>query len=89
MPNRGSYVQGKGLTAANATELPSEGPFARMARLRAEAEANQQEKDQKDTQQPAVNLTAPAGPAVSNPSPSCSVAVNHLDFSYPGLGKIA
>ena len=79
------------VVAANA-ELPSEGPFARMARLKAEAEAKQAD-DSKQAPQPAqpaqVNLTASAGPAaVAASSPTLSVVVDKLEFSYPGLGEL-
>jgi hypothetical protein len=88
-----THPQGKGLVAAKPEEMQSEGPFARMARLKVEAEAQkeaqqQQEPKQVDAEAPAgAAPAAPAAEAAPVPSSGTSIVINHLDFSYPGLGE--
>jgi hypothetical protein len=108
-----THPKGAGLTAARPAELPTEGPFARLAKQRAEAEAQAkqqqqeagQEKDQQQQNGHAAEAAAAAGGgAAAGPGPCSeaanggaangaaaapSVAVRHLDFSYPGLGERA
>eukprot|EP00878_Enallax_costatus_P043621 GHUV01051652.1.p1 GENE.GHUV01051652.1~~GHUV01051652.1.p1 ORF type:complete len:330 (+),score=71.13 GHUV01051652.1:356-1345(+) len=74
-----THPQGKGLTAAHASELQTEGPFARLAAKRAAAEQNgQQIATNGHTQK---SQAAEAGQDDSG----CSISVKHLNFSYPGL----
>lgn len=77
-----THPKGKGIAAANATELQTEGPFARLAAKRAAAE---------ETEQQATNgHTHDEAPVQNDQQQSRrSIVVNHLDFCYPGLGEYA
>lgn len=80
---------------ANAVLPVSEGPFERAARLRKEAEAsgaaaNGGGAQPMDTQQQAQPSSVSQGQ--SQPAGKLQgelIAVNNLDFSYPGLGACA
>jgi CCR4-NOT complex subunit CAF16 len=92
VPVATTHPLGKGLAVAKPEVLQSEGPFARMARLKAEAEAQQKAQQQEQPQAVQVSITASAVAAspAAEPAPAASafsIAVSHLDFSYPGLGE--
>ncbi|KAI8464241.1 MAG: P-loop containing nucleoside triphosphate hydrolase protein [Monoraphidium minutum] len=91
-----THPKGAGLVAAKTAELPTEGPFARMARLKQEQEA----QGQAPAAQQAAAAPAAAVPAAPDAQPqgaggadgsangsgaAASISVQHLDFSYPGL----
>jgi len=88
-----THPNGKGIAAANLTVLASEGPFARAARLRAEAEAATAAQTKSDGNDVSSNdhdksngdACETSGSGAQHCS-SESVVVNHLSFSYPGLG---
>ncbi|KAL6764419.1 P-loop containing nucleoside triphosphate hydrolase protein [Haematococcus lacustris] len=81
---------GKGLTAALVQSVESEGPFARMARLAAEAKAN---GTSAAAVQPQNGGLAHVNGHSANQEPTAPeeavldsvIAVNDLTFSYPGL----
>eukprot|EP00798_Chlamydomonas_sp_ICE-L_P003124 gene3124-13136_t len=78
VPVSASHPLGLGLVAANAVELPSEGPFARLGKAKVEAPA------QPKVDAPDVTMT----PAETEPAPSSdapTVVLDNLTFSYPGL----
>lgn len=89
-----THPKGAGLQAAKAAELPTEGPFARLARQKQEQEQHgqQQQQQQAAPQNGSATGTQPGATASaeqqqhgqSNSVPP-SVFVQHLDFSYPGL----
>lgn len=66
-----------GLVAAQAAELPTQGPFARMA---------QQPADQGSTKQAAAAAADPVPAATANGSNDWAVETCSLSFSYPDLG---
>jgi ABC-type multidrug transport system fused ATPase/permease subunit len=92
-----THPKGAGIQGANNNTLQTEGPFARIAKLKAEQEQQQQQQQQQQEQQaqqqPPVNghdkqkdveqQSAAAGVTEH------SIAVRHLDFAYPGLGEHA
>lgn len=75
-----THPQGKGITAAHASELQTEGPFARVAAKRAAGEQN--------GQQPTANghTQQAEAAATGQEASSGNISVQHLSFSYPGLG---
>jgi len=74
-----THVKGKGLGAATADELPTEGPFARAKAAAAEPSA---------AAPSAAAGAAPAQPAAEEDAPYAgpSISVQDLAFSFPGLG---
>lgn len=85
-----THANGVGLKGANASELPTEGPFAR---LKAQAAQNQAASKVGDSTSEAVVERPPADQMdTSEPSTSSSsdiVIVRNLNFAYPGLGEVA
>lgn len=82
-----THPQGKGLQSATPAIAQSEGPFARAARLRAEAEAAA--VAQAASTDAIIGNENTSGSVLESEQPStsgASVVVEHLSFSYPGLG---
>ncbi len=90
VPVSTTHANGVGLKGANASELPTEGPFAR---LKAQAAQNQAASKVGDATSEAVVERPPADQMdTSEPSTSSSsdiVIVRNLNFAYPGLGELA
>lgn len=82
VPVASTHPSGLGLKAATVAELPTEGPFERMARMAREAAANPVAVSTKA----ADVAVAPVVEASPVPAPGC-VDLRHLTFSYPGLGE--
>lgn len=84
-----THPQGKGVTAAKLNALETEGPFARLAKQKAEAEQQQQQQQQGAAAHGSIQQQANLQQEVpvTNGHMECSIAVNHLDFAYPGLGE--
>lgn len=81
------HPQGGGLKAVNVHELSTEGPFARLAAMKARQEQAVAAQPQVVPASPAPSDAAPSTrPAVPEPM-DCSISVNHLQFSYPGAGE--
>ncbi len=73
---------GAGLSAANVTELVTEGPFARL-------KAVAREEAQQVAQAPTATHPEPAlSRSAEEPSTSgCAVETNNLSFTYTGIGE--
>jgi hypothetical protein len=89
-----THPKGAGIQGANNNTLQTEGPFARLAKLKAEQEQQQQQQQQQPQQtqqQPQVNGHAKQQDGEQQSAAAGatehSIAVRHLDFAYPGLGK--
>lgn len=108
-----THPKGAGLQAAKPATLPTEGPFARLARMKAEQEAaaaaaaNGAAAGGAAAQDGAAAAAARSGDAAPGPGSAAagsqpgaaaapgssssgsgpSILVQHLDFSYPGLGE--
>jgi hypothetical protein len=88
-----THPKGAGIQGSNHNTLQTEGPFARLAKLKAEQEQQQQQQQQQQQaqQQPQVNGHAKQQDAEQQSAAAGvtehSIAVSHLDFAYPGLGE--
>lgn len=76
-----THPKGAGIKAASAAVLPSEGPFERLKRQAAEAEA----AAGTSAETAAPSAAAPPATATADPTSTPAIEVRDLDFSYPGL----
>lgn len=89
-----THPKGAGLTAANPATLETAGPFARLAAAAAAAKEAAAAQQQQPQQQASVQQAQPQQTVTGSQQGVCNghseqqhtVAVDHLDFSYPGLG---
>lgn len=97
-----THPSGAGLKAAQPATLDTAGPFARLAAAkeaaeRAAAEQQQQQLQQGSKEQQQQNLTQQQPQTHTEQNGVCAngtqeqqptIVVDHLDFSYPGLGGL-
>jgi hypothetical protein len=85
-----THPKGKGLTAAAPSQLPTDGPFARLAQRQQEGEARQEACNADLASISGSNGAKDAHDAAASSSgagTSESVVVADLNFAYPGLGE--
>ncbi|GLC46075.1 hypothetical protein PLESTM_001822700 [Pleodorina starrii] len=77
---------GKGLAAASPSQLPTDGPFARLKAQAAQASAAAGKTEPSAVQEPQRGPSDAADqPVPSTSAPAGSIEVRHLNFAYPGL----
>jgi hypothetical protein len=94
-----THPAGAGLVAAKPATLETSGPFARLAAAKEAAQRaaeeqqqqGQQQQQQQPQQQPQASIQQQSNAAQNVSCAGTSeqqntVVINHLDFSYPGLG---
>jgi hypothetical protein len=89
-----THPKGAGLTAANPATLETAGPFARLAAAAAAAKEAAAAEQQQPQQPTSIQQAEPQQAVTGSQQGVCNghseqqytVAVDHLDFSYPGLG---
>ena len=98
-----THPKGAGLAAANPAMLDTSGPFARLAAAKeaaqraAEADKQQQQQQQQQAEQQPQHGSSLQQCTDAGQNGACgrdqheqlTVVVDHLDFAYPGLGKLA
>ena len=85
-----THPKGAGLVAAAPSQLPTDGPFARLAQQKQEAETRQEACSAEGPSSSSPNGATAEPVAVASTNgvgPSDSIVVSDLNFAYPGLGE--